>query len=141
MDEEDHEAVCKLFITIGQTIDNPSMKETIDFYFHKMRRMSKDKRLNSRCPFMYKDLIKLRENNCKVRREQETTKTLEEIRRDIERKERLTAQQSQSYGGGYHGDRGGGGGRGPGDRRGGDRRSGGNAMGGRGDRRGGRGGD
>merc|ERR1719469_352623 len=112
MDEEDHEAVCKLFITIGSTIDTATMHSHMTYYFNKMKRMSNDKRLNSRVRFMYKDLMELRNNNWKARRETETTKTLDEIRRDVEKEERLAAQQSQSHGGGGYrggGGRGGGG--------------------------------
>jgi len=117
MDEEDHEAVCKLFITIGRKIDTDPMRYHLDCYFKQMKRMSADKRLNSRCRFMYKDLIELRQNDWKARRELETTKTLDEIRRDVEREERMAAQQSQgSYRGGRHG---------------GDRRGGSGAVGGR----------
>jgi len=138
MDEEDHEAVCKLFITIGSTIDTPGMHDHMTYYFNKMKRMSNDKRLNSRVRFMYRDLMELRNNNWKARREQETTKTLDEIRRDVEKEERLAAQQSQSHGGGgYRGGRGGGGmdrrgGHGSTSGRGGDNRGGDNRRGGRG---------
>mgnify|MGYP000671355089 CR=1 FL=1 len=44
---------------------------------------------------MYKDLLDLRSNNWVPRRKVEKAKTLEEIRKDVEREERLQAQQSQ----------------------------------------------
>jgi translation initiation factor 4G len=66
---------------------------------------------------MYKDLIDLRYNNWVPRRKEEKAKTLDEIREDVEREERLEAQQAQqqnnNYRGGrndYGGNRGGGGG-------------------------------
>merc|ERR1711971_31806 len=75
--------------------------------FNKMDRFSNDKSLVSRIRFMYKDLIELRSNNWVPRRKQEKAKTLDEIRKDVEREERIQAQQSQQYGSG--GGRGGGG--------------------------------
>merc|ERR1711971_634691 len=75
--------------------------------FNKMDRFSNDKSLVSRIRFMYKDLIELRSNNWVPRRKQEKAKTLDEIRKDVEREERIQAQQSQQYGsGGGRGGRG-----------------------------------
>ena len=63
MDEEDHEAFCKLFHTIGKTIDQSKTKIFIDIHFKKIEEMSNDKKnLSSRSRFMYKDLIDLRHN-------------------------------------------------------------------------------
>lgn len=62
-----------------------------------MVRLSTDKQLSSRYRFMYKDLIELRANRWKSRREQETTKTLTEIRKEVAREERQLQQQSQDY--------------------------------------------
>lgn len=104
MDEEDHEAVCKLFTTIGSTIDQGKTKHVIDIYFDKIESLSNDtEQLGSRTRFMYKDLIELRRNRWVARREEETAKTLEEIKRDFERDERIAAQQSQQLHGGYRG--------------------------------------
>ena len=109
MDEEDHEAVCKLFTTIGSTIDNGKNRQCIMAYFEKIEKMSNDDdNLNSRSRFMYKDLIELRRNRWVARREEEKAKTLDEIKRDFERDERKAAQQSQQLNNNY---RGGGGGR------------------------------
>mmetsp|Transcript_26792 Transcript_26792/g.39979 ORF Transcript_26792/g.39979 Transcript_26792/m.39979 type:complete len:1100 (-) Transcript_26792:207-3506(-) len=130
MDAEDHEALCNLFTTIGKTIDTPDAYLYMKYYFNKIETLSNDKRIETRSRFMYKDLIELRGNRWKMRREQETAKTLDEIRKDAEREERAQEQQSQRSGGGYRGGGGRGGGRGDRD----DRRD-------RGDRRGGGGGD
>jgi CHASE3 domain sensor protein len=48
---------------------------------------------------MYKDLLEMRAKGWKLRRELETAKTLDEIRKDAERDERIQAQQSQQAGG------------------------------------------
>ena len=119
MDEEDHEALCNLFKTIGKTIDNPKSQPYMKIYFDKIDKLSKDLTQAPRTRFMYADLIEMRSKGWKLRRKVETAKTLEEIRKDAERDERAAAAASQQHGG-----RGGGrGGRG----------------GGRGDHRGGRG--
>lgn len=110
MDEEDHEAVQKLFITIGSTIDQGKYRDVIDVYFFKIEGFSDDMSLNSRTRFLYKDLIDLRRNRWVARREEETAKTLDEIKKDFEREERIQQQETQNN----QGYRGGGGGRGRG---------------------------
>lgn len=107
LDEEDHEACCSMFTTIGKTIDTSQASNFMSVCFSKMERFSNDKSLVSRVRFMYKDLIELRGNNWVPRRKQEKAKTLDEIRKDVEREERQQAQQSQQYGGGGRGGRGG----------------------------------
>ena len=108
MDEEDHDALCNLFRTIGDTIDNSKNQPYMKVYFNKMDRLSNDKALSSRLRFMYKDLIEMRHKGWQLRREVETAKTLAEIKKDAEREERMAQMQSQQGGGG----RGRGGGRG-----------------------------
>lgn len=121
MDEEDHEAICSIFTTIGSTIDTPVAVNFMKVCFTKITKLSSDKALPSRSRFMYKDLLDLRSNNWVPRRKEEKAKTLEEIRKDVEREERRQAQMSQSHGGGGGRGRGDYGGRGGG--RGGDPRS------------------
>ncbi|EED88616.1 eukaryotic translation initiation factor, partial [Thalassiosira pseudonana CCMP1335] len=106
MDEEDHEALCNLFITIGKTIDNPKAQPYMQNYFQKISALSDDtKNLSSRSRFMYKDLIEMRANGWQTRRKLETAKTLDEIRKDAEREERAEAQRAaqQNSGGSYRG--------------------------------------
>lgn len=107
MDEEDHEAICNMFSTIGSTIDRAPAADFMKVSFDKISRLSTDAALPSRSRFMYKDLLELRANNWVPRRKVEKAKTLEEIRKDVEREEKLQAQQSQQNN--YRG--GGGGGR------------------------------
>ncbi len=135
MDEEDHEALCNLFRTIGDTIDKPKNHAYMAVYFGKIDRLSDDKALSSRLRFMYKDLLEMRSKGWKLRREVETAKSLDEIRKDAEREERMAQMQSQQGGGGRGRGRGGGydGGRGSG-------RSYDGGRGGRGGHDGGRGG-
>jgi translation initiation factor 4G len=95
MDEEDHEALCNLFASIGRQIDNVLSRSQMHFYFKRIAALSTEKTLSSRSRFMYKDLLELKENKWKARREEETAKTLDEIKKDFEKEERLAAQQSQ----------------------------------------------
>ena len=107
LDEEDHEAVCKLFNTIGSTIDTAKVEAYIDIYFSKITHFSEDMSLNARSRFLYQDLIDLRRNRWKARRQEETAKTLDEIKKDFEREERKKERESQmanNYGG-YRGNR------------------------------------
>lgn len=118
MDEEDHEAICSMFTTIGQTIDKPAGAGFMKVCFGKIQKLSKTGSLPARSRFMYKDLSDLRSNDWVPRRKEEKAKTIEEIRKDFEREERQKAQES-AQGGNYRGNnrndyggRGGGGGRG-----------------------------
>lgn len=94
IDEEDHEAICNMFSTIGSTIDKPHATDFMKVCFGKIVNLSSDKKLPSRSRFMYKDLIDLKSNRWVPRRKVEKAKTLEEIRKDVEREEKLQAQQS-----------------------------------------------
>jgi translation initiation factor 4G len=111
-DEEDHEALCKLFGVVGSTLDaSAKAKEQMREYFGKVQKLAKQEGLNSRIRFMYKDLIELRKSKWVARRKEETAKTLSEIRQDAAKEERQ-AQQGDQRGGGQRdqrGDRGGGG--------------------------------
>jgi len=106
MDEEDHEAVCKLFTTIGKTIDKEKNKVQMKAFFKKIVALSQDKKLPSRSRFMYKDLLELRANKWKLRREQETAKTLQEIKKDFLKEEKQAERESSGYRGGGGGGRG-----------------------------------
>lgn len=105
LDEEDHEAICSMFTTIGLKIDTLAATAFMDVCFRKITVMSNDKSLPSRSRFMYKDLLDLRHNKWVPRRKVEKAKTLEEIRKDVEKEERRQAAESQQAnrgGGGYN---------------------------------------
>ena len=106
MDEEDHEAICSMFGTIGSTIDHPQSGGFMEVCFNKIHGLSQSKLLPSRSRFMYKDLIELRGNRWVPRRKEEKAKTIAEIRKDVEREERRQSQQSaqQNRGGRGGGD-------------------------------------
>ena len=105
IDEEDHEALCKLFQTIGKSMDNAKSKGKMNEYFKKCKQLADNQAFPSRMRFMYQDLIDLRSNNWVTRRKEEVAKTLNEIRADIDREERLQAQNAaaQNRGGGGQG--------------------------------------
>ena len=94
MDEEDHEAICNMFATIGSTIDKPPAAEFMKVCFLKIESLSQDDILPSRSKFMYKDVIDLRSNHWIPRRKEEKAKTIAEIREDVEAEERRQAQSS-----------------------------------------------
>jgi translation initiation factor 4G len=102
LDEEDHEAICSIFTTIGSTIDVQPAANFMNVCFKKIKAMSLDKSLPSRSRFMYKDLIDLRANSWVPRRKVENAKTLDEIRKEVEREERRQAQQTQQTRSGPH---------------------------------------
>lgn len=109
MDEEDHEAICSMFATVGQTLELPHAVAFMKVCFGKIKLLSDNEGLPSRSRFMYKDLLELRANRWVPRRKEEKAKTLEEIRKDVEKEERRQKQESQRGGGGYNNSRGGGG--------------------------------
>jgi len=95
MDDEDHEALCNLFSTIGKHLDTPKNEKDLRLYFKKMKHLSEDEEnLSFRSRFMYKDLIDLRKNRWKVRREELKAKTINEIRKEAAREEREKEKQS-----------------------------------------------
>ena len=98
LDEEDHEAVCNLFTTIGSVIDTLAAKGFMSVCFSKINQMSTENSLPARSRFMYKDLLELRDNAWVPRRKEEKAKTLDEIRKDVEKEERRQAQQAQQRG-------------------------------------------
>lgn len=101
IDEEDHEALCSMFTTIGSTIDTGLSKSFVDVCFAKIKQLSTSPKLGSRPRFMYQDLLELRDSNWVPRRKTEKAKTIEEIRKDFEREEREKERQSQQLAGNY----------------------------------------
>ena len=83
LDDEDHEAACSMFTTIGKVIDQSQAETFMNVCFTKMEKLSDDKSLNSRSRFMYKDLIELRDNYWEPRRETEKAKTITRFERTL----------------------------------------------------------
>merc|ERR1711937_901354 len=100
IDEEDHEAICNMFTTIGKTIDKPATVGFMTVCFEKIKKLSGS--------------MALRGSNWVPRRKEEKAKTIAEIRKDVEREERQQARESAAanqgnYRGNNYGGRGGGG--------------------------------
>lgn len=115
LDDEDHEALCNLFATIGKTIDTKAAADFLNVCFTKFEELGKYKKLDSRSRFMYKDLLDLRQNGWVPRRKEEKAKTIDEIRKDFEDEERRQAAESAKNNV-YRGSAGGSGARGGNDR-------------------------
>jgi len=85
-DEEDLEALCKLLMTVGNTLESNSStneKIKIDDYFKRLQELTKGKTLNSRIKFSVEEVISLRKNNWQARREQEGPSKIDEIHKKI----------------------------------------------------------
>ena len=123
IDEESLECLCWLLRTIGSDLDKKTQIKlannkgnntfkSFDEYFADMEQITKSKNIPSRVRFMLQDVIDLRRNSWKPRREKAGPKTIEQIHREAEREKtqaRLMEMQPLSGGqGGYRdGNRGG----------------------------------
>ncbi|XVF33668.1 hypothetical protein REPUB_Repub17cG0187800 [Reevesia pubescens] len=92
-DEEDVEALCKLMSTIGDMIDHPKEKVSMDAYFERMAKLSNNMKLSSRVRFMLKDAIDLRKNKWQQRRKVEGPKKIEEVHRDAAQERQAQASR------------------------------------------------
>lgn len=69
--EENVEAICQFFNTIGKQLDeSPKSKRINDMYFNRLRDLSTNEQLASRLRFMVRDVIDLRANKWIPRREE-----------------------------------------------------------------------
>jgi translation initiation factor 4G len=94
-DIEDLELLCKFLQTVGGTLEskaNSSQKVQIDLYFDRLKQLSKDKVIPARIRFRLEEIIALRVNGWKERREQDGPATIEEIHKKIEQEEREKLQ-------------------------------------------------
>ncbi|ODN03377.1 Eukaryotic translation initiation factor 4 gamma 3 [Orchesella cincta] len=146
-DEENLECLCKLLATVGQKLDmqlksledlaqrgdKPKFipeNKWMDRIFKQLETLSGNKKLSSRIRFAILDVVELRQNDWKPRRDTNAPKTIEEVRKEAYRQEMEEKRQinnlppvQNNYGGGGDrdhrggdrgGDRGGGGGGGGG---------------------------
>lgn len=79
------EGCCRLLQTVGKQIDVPKAKEWIDQYFDYMIHYQKN--AQNRIHFMVLEIKELRENRWVPRRETETVKLKEEVRKEFEREQ------------------------------------------------------
>ncbi|KAG9137394.1 hypothetical protein Leryth_017721 [Lithospermum erythrorhizon] len=100
-EEENVEAICQFFITIGKQLDeNQKSKRINDVYFGRLKDLSANPQLAPRMRFMVSDVIDLRSNNWVPRREQIIAKTITEIHSEAERNMGLRPGATASMRGG-----------------------------------------
>ncbi|CAL0320122.1 unnamed protein product [Lupinus luteus] len=84
--EENVEAICHFFITIGKQLDeSPKSRRINDLYFSRLKELSTNSQLVQRLRFMVLNVIELRANNWVPRREEVTAKTITEIHSEAEK--------------------------------------------------------
>lgn len=85
-EEEDVEAICHFFNTIGKQLDeNPKSRRINDTYFIQMKDLTTNPQLAPRLRFMVRNVIDLRSNNWVPRREEIKAKTISEIHSEAEK--------------------------------------------------------
>nr|CAD1840196.1 unnamed protein product [Ananas comosus var. bracteatus] len=84
--EENVEAICQFFNTIGKLLDeSPKSRRVNDVYFNRLKELTNNPQLAPRLRFMVRDLIDLRANNWIPRREEVKAKTISEIHNEAEK--------------------------------------------------------
>ncbi|KAG1326541.1 eukaryotic translation initiation factor [Cocos nucifera] len=85
--EENVEAICQLFNTIGKQLDeSPKSRRFNDTYFNRLNELTTNPQLAPRLTFMVRDVLDLRANNWVPRREEVKAKTITEIHTEAEKK-------------------------------------------------------
>ncbi|KAD6794969.1 hypothetical protein E3N88_05865 [Mikania micrantha] len=96
-EEENVEAICQFFITIGKQLDEgPKSKRINDLYFNRLKELSTNQKLAPRMRFMVRDVIDLRSNKWIPRMEQATAKKITEIHTEAEKSMGLRAGSTAS---------------------------------------------
>ncbi|KAK7265175.1 hypothetical protein RJT34_32791 [Clitoria ternatea] len=84
--EENVEAICQFFNTIGKQLDESQKSRRInDIYFSRLKELSTNPQLAPRLRFMVRDILELRSNNWIPRREEVKAKTITEIHSEAEK--------------------------------------------------------
>ncbi|KAH1105573.1 hypothetical protein J1N35_009341 [Gossypium stocksii] len=84
--EENVEAICQFFNTIGKQLDEiPKSRRINDTYFSRLKELTANPQLAPRLRFMVRDVIDLRTNNWVPRREEVKAKTITEIHSEAEK--------------------------------------------------------
>ncbi|XP_017698383.3 eukaryotic translation initiation factor [Phoenix dactylifera] len=84
--EENVEAICQLFNTIGKQLDkSPKSRRFSDTYFNRLKELMTNPQLAPRLRFMVRDVLDLRANNWVPRREEVKAKTITEIHTEAEK--------------------------------------------------------
>ncbi|KAK7304834.1 hypothetical protein VNO77_42725 [Canavalia gladiata] len=84
--EENVEAICQFFNTIGKQLDeSPKSRRINDMYFSRLKELSTNPQLVPRLRFMLRGVLELRTNNWIPRREEVKAKTITEIHSEAEK--------------------------------------------------------
>ncbi|CAK7353968.1 unnamed protein product [Dovyalis caffra] len=84
--EENVEAICQFFNTIGKQLDeNPKARRVNDVYFSRLKDLTTNPQLASRFRFMVRNVLDLRANSWVPRREEVKAKTISEIHSEAEK--------------------------------------------------------
>ncbi|KAE8735444.1 Eukaryotic translation initiation factor isoform 4G-1 [Hibiscus syriacus] len=84
--EENVEAICQFFNTIGKQLDeSPKSRRINDTYFTRLKDLVTNPQHASRLKFMVRDVLDLRANNWVPRREEVKAKTITEIHSEAEK--------------------------------------------------------
>ncbi|XVE71661.1 hypothetical protein DITRI_Ditri10aG0169300 [Diplodiscus trichospermus] len=84
--EENVEAICQFFNTIGKQLDeSPKSRRINDMYFSRLKELTTNPQLAPRLRFMVRDVLDLRANNWVPRREEVKAKTITEIHSEAEK--------------------------------------------------------
>ncbi|KAG6506701.1 eukaryotic translation initiation factor-like [Zingiber officinale] len=84
--EENVEAICQLFNTIGKQLDeSPKSRRFNDAYFNHLKELTRNPQLAPRLRFMVRGVLDLRANNWVPRREEVKAKTISEIHSEAEK--------------------------------------------------------
>ncbi|GFS36063.1 MIF4G domain-containing protein [Actinidia rufa] len=85
-EEENVEAICQFFNTIGKQLDESAKSRRInDIYFSRLKELSTNPQLAPRLRFMVRNVLDLRANNWVPRREEIKAKTITEIHSEAEK--------------------------------------------------------
>ncbi|KAL6331644.1 hypothetical protein AAG906_011584 [Vitis piasezkii] len=85
-DEENVEAICQFFNTIGKQLDESTKSRRInDMYFSRLKELTTNPQLAPRLRFMVRDVLDLRANSWVPRREEVKAKTITEIHTEAEK--------------------------------------------------------
>ncbi|KAK1414028.1 hypothetical protein QVD17_29766 [Tagetes erecta] len=96
-EEENVEAICQFFNTIGKQLDeSPKSRRINDLYFNRLKELATNQQLAPRMRFMVRDVIELRSNKWIPRREEVKAKTITEIHTEAEKNMGLRAGSTAS---------------------------------------------
>ncbi|XP_004291969.1 PREDICTED: eukaryotic translation initiation factor isoform 4G-1-like [Fragaria vesca subsp. vesca] len=84
--EENVEAICQFFNTVGEQLDeSPKSRRINEKYFNKLKELTTNSQLAPRLRFMVRNVLEMRANNWVPRREEVKAKTITEIHSEAEK--------------------------------------------------------